>query len=152
MSNHPTILERRCFETDLTFIQAEYVFWSPQGIFLCAYGRHQLSRPMRIEAPITKTYVSTKNLGKNGSPFLKLCHHRPILGIGSLTRSLHDTRKWEFWISRVNVNFFQEKTEPLFLWKIWSSQAKVRNTFFDQRSPQPPELGVSDFWCKCKLL
>ena len=29
--------------------------------------------------------------------FFKLCHHRPILGIRSLTLSLHNTWKWLFW-------------------------------------------------------
>ena len=28
--------------------------------------------------------------------FFQLCHRRPILGIGYLTRGLHDTRKWVF--------------------------------------------------------
>ena len=34
-------------------------------------------------------------LVQNGA-FSKLCHHRPILGIRSLTRGLHDLQKWVF--------------------------------------------------------
>ena len=68
-------------------------------------------------------------------PFcLTLCHRRPILGIHTLTRSLHDTGNGCF--------CFGKKTKTLFLLKIVSSQAKIRNTFFDQRSPQHPEVGV----------
>ena len=36
-----------------------------------------------------------------------------------------------------------EKTHPLFLLKIVSSQANIRNTVFNKRSPRPLEVGVS---------
>ena len=88
-----------------------------------AYGRHQLSRPMRIEAPLPKMYAK-QCFEKNRSNFFKLCHHRPILGIRSLTRSLHDTRKWEFWISLINVKKIREKKYPYF-WEFCHHRPKL---------------------------
>ena len=88
-----------------------------------AYGRHQLSRPMRIEAPLPKMYEK-QCFEKNRSNFFKLCHHRPILGIRSLTRSLHDTRKWEFWISLINVKKIREKKYPYF-WEFCHHRPKL---------------------------
>ena len=45
--------------------------------------------------------------------FVKLFHRRPILGICSLTRSLHNSRKWVFWAyarrGRVNQKQFRKK-------------------------------------------
>ena len=43
-----------------------------------------------------------------------------------------------------------KKKSPPFL--IVSSQANIRNTFFDQKSPRHLEVGVSDFAHKCKKL
>ena len=114
-----------------------------------AYGRHQLSRPMRIEAPLPKMYAK-QCFEKNRSNFFKLCHHRPILGIRSLTRSLHDTRKWEFWISLINVKKIREKNTPIFENFVITGQNK--NIFFNQRSSRPPEVGVSDFAHKCNYV
>ena len=51
-----------------------------------------------------------------------------------------------------------EKRPPLFLLKIVSSHAIIRNAFFNQRSPWPPGLGVSknrvfnNFWKEKKNL
>ena len=45
----------------------------------------------------SKTAHFNKLGEKRDSPFFwKLCHHRQILGICSLTRGLHVTRKWVF--------------------------------------------------------
>ena len=42
-------------------------------------------------------------------------------------------------------NYFLEQKRTFFLVEIVSSQANIRNTFFNQRSPRPPEVG---FFCR----
>ena len=54
-----------------------------------------------------------------------MCHFRSILDLYSLTRSLHNTWK-----------------RSLFLLTILTSEPKIRITSFNQRFPQPPEIGV----------
>ena len=65
-----------------------------------AYGRHRISRLMRIEAPIpkksTKVYIFCFFFQFMHLFFGKFCYCMPTLGICSSTRSLHDTRKWVF--------------------------------------------------------
>ena len=46
------------------------------------------------------------------------------------------------WSKTVLFNNLGEKNTPIF-WNFFSSQANIRITFFDQRSPWPPEVGVS---------
>ena len=44
----------------------------------------------------SKTGVSSISRKNRPSFFGKFCHHRPILGISSLTRGFHDSRMWVF--------------------------------------------------------
>ena len=78
--------------------------------------------------------------------FYFLCHCRQILLTCSLTRSLHDTWKWVFWAyarkgKGVAPKHFFLKNNILF--DNLSLQVNIRNTFFDQKSPQHPEVVVS---------
>ena len=51
--------------------------------------------------------------------------------------------RWQVGGGRVHPNYFDTNGHTIF-W-FWSSQPNIRNTFFDQRSPRPPEVGVLRF-------
>ena len=68
------------------------------------------------------------------------CGVKPILGIRSLTRALHNTSKWAFFFGggsrTAHFNNLKKKLQTHLL-KIMSFQAKIWNTFLPTRPPGP---------------
>ena len=62
--------------------------WSAVGVKTANSHSH---RPSLANSPTIHS-----RLAQNLIFLFKLCHHRPIQGICSLTRSFHDTGKWVF--------------------------------------------------------
>ena len=74
----------------------------------------------------------------------KKCPIREIPTLSSDADNSTDSRKWVFGEGVQNSAFyhFLEKNGPPFWLKIASSQTSIRNAILNQRSPQPPEVGV----------
>ena len=85
-----------------------------------AYGGHWISGPMRRVGP--KCCSSAKEVPRANS-------HRQ-----------NPSRKWVFFtLSRMRGGGSIQK---IIFFLIVSSQANIMNTFFNQKSPRPPEVGV----------
>ena len=116
----------------------------------CIQIRQTLTQPMRIEAPIpyiricllTRSVQDTQicvlfYFKKKCKNFFKFCHHRPILWIRHLTRSLNDTCQLVF-CKYMHNNFVGEKAHPFL---IVSLQVNICNTSYYQKSQRHMEVG-----------
>ena len=87
-----------------------------------------------------KQRVLTMQCWEKINPFFfwKLCHHRPILGIYSLTRGLHDTRRWVF--RDLTDTHTDRRTWRLYDWHGPEGRVSENYSFMSRLSDYPRQI------------